>query len=72
MDQKINFSIAVNNNDIFSIIENKLYNYYPEYRNYDNYFLFGGGKINRNKTIEQNKIKDKDILTLTQFNDENN
>ena len=70
MDQKINFSIAVKNNDIFSIIENKLYNYYPEYRKYDNYFLVGGRKIYKNITIRENKIKDKDVLTLTQF-DEN-
>ena len=70
MDNKINFSIAAKKSDLFTTIENKLYNHYPEYRNYDNYFLFGGRKIFRNKTIEENKIKNKDVLTLAQF-DEN-
>ena len=70
MDQKINFSIAAKNNDIFTIIENILYKYYPEYKKYDNYFLVGGRKIYKNLTIEENKIKNKDVLTLTQF-DEN-
>ena len=29
-----------------------------------NYFLVGGNKINRSKTIEENNIKNNDIITL--------
>ena len=29
-----------------------------------NYFLSGGNKINRNQTLEQNNIKNNDIIAL--------
>jgi hypothetical protein len=30
----------------------------------NNYFLVGGNKINKNKTIKENNIKNNDIITL--------
>ena len=46
------------------MIENILYDKYPEYIEYENYFLVNGIKINKNKTIEQNNIKYSDIIIL--------
>ena len=63
-DQNINFSTYVKANDNFTKIENILYNNYPNYREIENYFIANGKKINKYKTIEQNGIKDNDIITL--------
>ena len=68
-DQKINFSIVTKNNDNFTKIENKLYEKYPEYEEFDNYFLVSGRKVIKSRTIEANNIKDKDILTLIKVDD---
>jgi len=66
-DQNINFSTFAKPNDNFTKIENILYDNYPNYREFENYFLVNGNKINRNKTIEQNKIKNNDIITLNKI-----
>ena len=51
-DQNINFSTFVKPNDIFTKIENILYNNYPKYRKIENYFIVNGQKINKYMTIE--------------------
>jgi len=63
-DQNISFSTLAKPNDTFSKIENILYNNYPKYREIENFFLVNGKKINRHKTLEQNEIKNNDIITL--------
>lgn len=56
MDQKINYSIPCVGNDIFAMIEEKLYQEYPEYRKTNNTFLANGVEILRFQTISENKI----------------
>ena len=63
-DQNINFSTFAKPNDIFTKIENILYNNYPKYRKIENYFIVNGQKINKYMTIEQNGIKNNNIITL--------
>jgi len=64
-DQIINNFIAVaKNTDKFLKLEEILYEKYPNYRGSDNYFIFNGNKVKRNKTLEENNIKDNDILAL--------
>ena len=41
-----------------------LYEKYPKYKSSKNYFLVNKTKINRNRTLEENKIRNNDILTL--------
>ena len=41
-----------------------IYEKYPKYMETNNYFLVRGNKINKNKTIEENNIKNNDIKTL--------
>ena len=54
IDFKINYSIICKNTDRFNMIENILYDKYPEYIEYENYFTIDGIKI---KKIKQwNKI----------------
>ena len=56
-DQTINYSIPCLKSDVFAVIEEKLYQEYPEKRETNNYFLCQGNQILRFKTIAQNKIK---------------
>ena len=44
IDQKINYSIICKNTDRFNLIENKLYDIYPEYSETENYFIVHGKK----------------------------
>ena len=41
-----------------------LYNKYPKYTDTENYFLVSGKKVNKHKTLENNNIKNNDIITL--------
>jgi len=63
-DQDVNFSIIAKNNDKFSFFENKLYEKYPKYTDSENYFLVNGNIIKRHKSLEENNIKNNDIITL--------
>ena len=71
VDQKVNFSTFAKVNDKFRKIEDIVYEKYPEYQEYENFFLVNGKKVNRNKTLEENNIKDKDVLTLSKIDDDN-
>ena len=64
IDSKVNYAIICKNTDRFNMIENMLYDQYPEYIEKENYFTCKGNKINRNKTMEQNNIKYSDIIIL--------
>ncbi len=64
VDQKITYSIICKNTDKFNKIESKLYEKFNEYSETENYFIHNGNKIKRFKSLEENKIKDNDIITL--------
>ena len=66
-DQNINFPTFAKPNDDFTKIENILYNNYPNYKENENYFLVNGRRINKYKTIEENGIKNNDIITLNKL-----
>ena len=60
----INFPLSCYNTDIFSILEEKLINEKPELKHKSLYFLSGGKVIETSLTLEQNKIKDKDLIII--------
>ena len=64
IDQKIDFETFAKKTDNFSKLENSLYENYPKYKDTENYFLLKGNKLNRHRTLEENKINDNDVLTL--------
>ena len=64
VDQKIHYSTICKNTDKFSKIENLLYNAYPEYIKTENHFFVNGNKVNKYKSLENNKIKNNDIIML--------
>ena len=63
-DQKIHHSIICKNTSKFYIIESQLYDEYPDYSETNNFFTLCGNKINRNKSLKDNKIKNNDIIVL--------
>ena len=74
-DQSIEkFNIVSKDSDIFTTLENKIYEKNPNLRENENFFLFNGKKINKNKTLKDNNIKDNSVITLYKFdeNDDNN
>ena len=50
--------------DTFNKIEEKIYNEYPEYKDFNINFTVNGNKIKRYKTIDENKIKDGNIIII--------
>ena len=60
----VNYSMIAKNTENFSKLEISLYQKYTKYLDSENYFLVNGNKINRQKTLEQNNIKNNDIITL--------
>ena len=63
MDQNIDLPIIIKNTEVFTKVEQILYKNYPDIEA-EYYFLVNGNKIKRYETLEENKIKDNDILTL--------
>ena len=70
LSQNITHSIICKNTHKFIYIENILYDTYPELADSENYFIAGGGKINKYKTLDDNKIKDNEIINLEKFDKE--
>ena len=68
-DQKLHYSVPCRKTDSFSRIEKKLYKEYPEYKEKNKYFLVNGNQIDVNKTIEENKIKNSDVIFLNIVDD---
>ena len=63
-DGRVHFAIACIGTETFSVVEEKLYKKYPEYRETDNRFMSKGIMIKRFKTINENGIKNGDIILL--------
>ena len=66
-DQKLHFSVICKNTEKFHKIEGQLYESYPEYSENDNFFILNGRKINRYKSLEENGIKNNDIIILNEI-----
>ena len=65
--QIINHSFICKNNLQFNLLENMIYNAYPRLRenSNSNFFLFRGKPVNRFKTLDENGIKNLDVITLS-------
>jgi len=63
-DENIMFSFICKNTDAFKYLENKFYEKYSEYKGLDNNFISNGRKIDKNKSLDENKIKNNDIITI--------
>ena len=68
-DEAIYYSFLCKNTDKLTKIEELFYEKYPEYNKKENYFIINGNKINKEKTLEENKISNSDIITIINNND---
>jgi DnaJ family protein C protein 7 len=66
----ITHSIICKNTHKFIYLESILYEKYPELSESENFFVSKGIKINKYKTLEENNIKDNDIINLQKFEKE--
>ena len=64
----INFKKICKNTQEFSKIESILYKEYPKYIESENYFLVHGNKINKHKSLKENKINNNDEIILEVIN----
>ena len=65
-DISIHHSIISKNTDIFNKIVNEIYKIYPEISEKNNIFTYKGKIIDKSKSIENNEIKDGDVVILSQ------
>ena len=70
-NQKIkNYCGAYKDTEIFVKIEEKLYDEFPEFKDEETYFLVGGKKIKRFRTLRENGIKNRDIIQVHIYGEE--
>ena len=58
------YAVVCKNTDLFVRLEEKLYNDYPQFKNYETYFEVKTKRIKRFKTLDENKIKNGDIINV--------
>ena len=64
LNYNINYPMACKRTDIFSKIENKLYQEFPVLKSKQIYFISNGNTIDRSLTFEQNKIKSGNTILI--------
>ena len=60
----INYSMVCRTTDLFSSLEERLYQDFPNYRNVEKIFMVNANRIFSDKTLEENNIKHNDIICL--------
>ena len=63
-DEEIHFTTTCHKKDYLSKIKELLFEQYPEYKKDKNIFYLKDKKIGENKSLENNGVKDNDILLL--------
>jgi len=69
-DENFHFSTICKNTEKFSRIENMIYNEYPCYDYDDNIFVAHNKIINKHNSLENNGIKNNDIIIVKQKNED--
>ena len=65
-----NYSLICENSDLFVRLEERLYQDFPQYKEYETFFKIKTKRIKRFKTIEENNIKNNDIITIFRIEDD--
>ena len=60
----INYQLICKNTELFVRLEERFYNDFPQFKEYDLCFKNNKKKIKRFKTLEENNIKDKDVINI--------
>jgi len=69
ISQDIKKSISCKNTDTISKIEEKTYDEYPKYKDYNTYLTGNGNIIKRFKTIEENGIKEGNNILINKYDE---
>ena len=64
LDQSFIKPIICNNDDTLAMLEQKVYNEYPKFKEMTTYLTVGGEIKKRFKTIEENGIKDSSAIVI--------
>ena len=59
-----NYGLACKNTNLFVRLEEILNNNFPELKNHDTYFMVNTRRIKRFLTLEENKIKNNDMINI--------
>ena len=59
-----NYSMACRPTDLFSSLEERLYKDFPKYKNIKKIFMVHANRIAESKTLEENSIRNNDIISL--------
>ena len=66
------YSLICKNTDLFIKLEERLYNDFPQFKNYETYFEINTRRIKRFKTIAENNIKNNDLINIFIVDNQNN
>ena len=58
------YNLICKNTDLFVRLEERLYQDFPDFKNYETYFEVNKRRIKRFKTIEESNIKNNDIINV--------
>ena len=58
------FSLVCRKTDLFVRLEERLYQKFQQFKNYETYFVVNAKRIKRFKTIDENNIKSNDIINI--------
>ena len=58
------YCLACKNTDLFVRLEERLYQDYPKFKDYETFFEVKTKRIKRFKTLEENKIDNNDIINI--------
>ena len=59
-----NYGLVCKNTDLFIKAEERLYEDFPQFKKYETYFEANGKRIKRFQTLNENNIKDKNVINL--------
>ena len=59
-----NFSLVCKNTDLFIREEERLYESYPQFKNEETYFEVNTKRIKRFQTLDENGIKNNDVINM--------
>ena len=64
VDENIDLCKSCKKSEMFVLLEEKLYELYPELKETNNTFICNGVNVNRFKSLEENGIKESDKIYL--------
>ena len=59
-----NYTMPCKTSDLFVRLEERLYQDFPKYRNFEASFMVSARMISKYKSLEENQIKNNDIISL--------